>query len=148
MNGRPLLVQLAQVLRKHGLEVILIGNAAAALNGAPVTTVDFDFWFRKTSENLNKLPAVAKGLRATIWKPNYPASDFRRLASDEDLRQLDFMTEFAGVKSFAALTAVRNGSTLTGIHCSSRISAILSIASAPPADRRTTQFLGSWKHAS
>jgi predicted nucleotidyltransferase len=103
MNGRPLLSTLARVLHEHGLEAILIGNAAAALNGAPVTTVDFDFLFRKTPENLRKLRAVAKSLGATIWRPNYPASDFRRLARDQDLMQVDFMTEVAGVKSFASL---------------------------------------------
>jgi hypothetical protein len=103
MNARPLLNTLARVLREHKLEAILIGNAAAALSGAPVTTVDFDFLFRKTPENLKKLRGVAKSLRATIWRPNYPASDFRRLARDEDLLQVDFMTEIPGVKSFASL---------------------------------------------
>jgi predicted nucleotidyltransferase len=105
MNAKPLLSKLAQVLHEHGLEAILIGNAAAALNGAPVTTIDFDFLFRKTPENLRKLRAMAKSLGATIWKPNYPASDFRRLARDEDQLQVDFMTEIAGVKSFASLSS-------------------------------------------
>jgi predicted nucleotidyltransferase len=103
MDGRPLLGALARVLYQHGLEAILIGNAAAALNGAPVTTIDLDFLFPKTPESLRKLRAVAKSLGATIWRPNYPASDFRRLARDEDLMQVDFMTEAAGVKSFASL---------------------------------------------
>jgi hypothetical protein len=103
MDAKPLLGTLARVLQEHGLEAILIGNAAAALNGAPVTTVDFDFLFRKTPQNLKKLRAVAKSLGATIWKPNYPASDFRRLARDSDLLQVDFMTEAAGVKSFTSL---------------------------------------------
>ena len=35
-------------LEKAGLEAVLIGNAGAALQGAPVTTVDFDFFFRRT----------------------------------------------------------------------------------------------------
>ena len=38
-----------------GLEAVLVGNAAAALQGAPVTTLDFDFMFRKTAANLSKL---------------------------------------------------------------------------------------------
>jgi hypothetical protein len=32
--------------------------AAAALQGAPVTTVDFDFFFRKTPANLKKLKRI------------------------------------------------------------------------------------------
>ena len=32
----------ARTLDEHGLEAIMVGNAAAALQGAPVTTVDID----------------------------------------------------------------------------------------------------------
>jgi hypothetical protein len=41
MDARP-------VPAEHGLEAVLIGNAAAALQGGPITTVDFDFMFHKT----------------------------------------------------------------------------------------------------
>ena len=51
MDARPVLEQVARVLQKHGLEAILIGNAAAALKGAPVTTVDLEFMIRKTPVN-------------------------------------------------------------------------------------------------
>ena len=103
MDARPILSELARLMQEHRLEAILVGNAGAALQGAPVTTVDFDFLFRKTPANLKKLKALARSLGATIWKPNYPATDFRRLARDRDLLQIDFMTEIAGVKSFASL---------------------------------------------
>jgi len=53
----------------------MVGNAAAALHGAPVTTVDIDFMFRKTPANLKKLKAVAQTLGAVILKPYYPVSD-------------------------------------------------------------------------
>jgi hypothetical protein len=45
MDARPILVMIARALQEQGLEAILIGNAAAALQGAPVTTVDFDFLY-------------------------------------------------------------------------------------------------------
>lgn len=83
-----------------GLEAVLIGNAAAALQGAPVTTIDFDFLFRKTPRNVAKLKALAKTLRATILRPYYPVSDLFRLSRDEDGLQLDFMGSVHGLRSF------------------------------------------------
>lgn len=43
MNAAPLLNSVVLALAEVRLEVILIGNAAAAINGAPVTIMDFDF---------------------------------------------------------------------------------------------------------
>ncbi|MGA3018901.1 MAG: hypothetical protein ABSF62_17405 [Bryobacteraceae bacterium] len=37
MDASPTLARVAILLEKHGLEAVLIGNAAAALQGAPVT---------------------------------------------------------------------------------------------------------------
>ena len=45
MNAGPLLNSLVAALAEVRLDAILIGNAAAAIHGAPVTTVDFDFMF-------------------------------------------------------------------------------------------------------
>ena len=47
MNATPLLARLLKALVEQKLEVVLIGNAAAAIHGAPVTTLDFDFMFRE-----------------------------------------------------------------------------------------------------
>ena len=79
---------------------MLIGNAAAALQGAPVTTVDFDFLFRKTPRNVTKLKVLARGLRATILRPYYPASDLYRLVRDDDGLQIDFMATIHGLRSY------------------------------------------------
>jgi hypothetical protein len=59
LNAEPALAQIARALEECGLEVVLIGNAAAALQGAPVTTLDFDFMFRKTPTNLKNLKELA-----------------------------------------------------------------------------------------
>ncbi|MEO5925210.1 MAG: hypothetical protein ABIR70_15420 [Bryobacteraceae bacterium] len=91
------------MLAEHGLEAILIGNAAAALQGAPVTTVDLDFLIRKTPRNLQKLTAVAKTLGAMVLRPHYPVSGLFRLMRDDDGLQLDFMTVIHGVRSFESL---------------------------------------------
>jgi hypothetical protein len=105
MDARPLLESLARALNDAGLEAILIGNAAAALHGAPVTTIDFDFYLRKTPRNIAKLKAVARALDAVLLRPFYPASGLYRLVREEDGLQADFMTVVDGVKSFASLRA-------------------------------------------
>jgi len=103
VNAEPLLTEVARALGAARLEAVLIGNAAAALRGAPVTTVDFDFMFRKTSRNIVKMKAVARTLRATILRPYYPASDLYRLTRDDDGLQVDLMATIHGVRSFAGL---------------------------------------------
>jgi hypothetical protein len=88
MDAGPLLARIAQLLERHGLEAVMIGNAAAALQGAPVTTLDFDFLIRRTPANVRKLSAIAADLR---------------ISRDDDGLQLDFMGEIHGVRSFEGL---------------------------------------------
>jgi hypothetical protein len=99
MNAEPLLNWIAKVLAEHRLEAIMVGNAAPALHGAPVTRLDFDFMFRKTPLNLKKLKSVAKTLGAVFLKAYYPVSDLFRVVNDQGL-QLDFMTRLHGIKAF------------------------------------------------
>jgi hypothetical protein len=105
MNAAPVLAEIGRSLRRVNLEAVLIGNAAAALQGAPVTTVDFDFFFRKTPRNLRKLKALARALDATILRPYYPASDLYRIVRDTDGLQLDFMGAIHGIRSFEGVRA-------------------------------------------
>ena len=103
MNAAPLLNSVVAALAEVRLEAILIGNAAAALQGAPVTTVDFDFMFRATSPNLAKLKRFAQRLEAVILRPYYPASNLYRVVNDDRGLQADFMPAIHGVKSFNSL---------------------------------------------
>jgi hypothetical protein len=103
MNAEPLLNRIAGLLAEHRLEAVMIGNAAAALHGAPVTTLDIDFMFRKTPVNLKKLKAVAQSLGAVILRPYYPASEMFRVVNDEQGIQLDFMSRLHGIRSFEGL---------------------------------------------
>src|SRR3954447_19267994 len=103
MDAKPILVAVARALREQGLEAILIGNAAAALQGAPVTTVDFDFMVRKAPTTIRKLERIADALDAVLFTPHYPASNLYRLTRDDDQLQLDFMTQIHGVRSFNGL---------------------------------------------
>jgi hypothetical protein len=103
VDAEPLLRKIAKTLFECKLETVLIGNAAAALQGAPVTTLDLDFMFRKTPANLKKLRGLADKLGGQILRPYYPASGLYRLVNDDQGYQLDFMSVLHGVKSFAGL---------------------------------------------
>jgi len=103
MNAAPLLNSVVAALADVRLEAILIGNAAAAIQGAPVTTVDLDFMFRATPPNLAKLKRFARRLEAMILRPYYPASNLYRVVNDERGLQADFMPAIHGVKSFNSL---------------------------------------------
>ena len=81
----------------------MVGNAAAALQGAPVTTLDIDFMFRKTPTNMRKLKNFAKELDAQILKPFYPVSSLYRVVNEDTGLQVDFMSALHGIKSFENL---------------------------------------------
>jgi predicted nucleotidyltransferase len=103
MNAEPLLHKIAKVMAEHRLEAVMIGNSAAALHGAPVTTLDIDFMFRKTPANLAKLKKFARSLGASILKPYYPVSDLYRVVNDDQGLQIDFMAKLHGIRSFEGL---------------------------------------------
>ena len=103
MNAEPLLTLVARLLAARKLDVVLIGNAAAAIQGSPVTTMDLDFMFRKTPANLTKLKRLADDLDAVVLSPFYPASQLYRITRDRDGLQLDFMARIHGIRSFESL---------------------------------------------
>jgi hypothetical protein len=105
MNAEPLLARVAAILSKHKLSAVLIGNAAAAIQGSPVTTQDLDFMFRATPANLAKLKRLADDLDAVVMRPFYPASGLYRVVRDRDGLQLDFMSRVDGIRSFESLRA-------------------------------------------
>jgi predicted nucleotidyltransferase len=103
MDASSLLVKIAKTMQKVRLEAIMVGNAAAALHGAPVTTLDIDFMFRKTPVNMRKLKLFAKELDAQILKPYYPVSSLYRVVNEDTGLQVDFMEIIHGIKSFENL---------------------------------------------
>lgn len=144
MNAEPLLSAVAAALAAVRLEAILIGNAAAALQGAPVTTVDFDFMFRSTPANLAKLKKFARRLEAVILRPYYPASALYRVMNDERGLQADFMPAIHGVKSFNSLRSRAEKIQLAGhplwmAHLADIIAS--KRAAARPRDRAVLEIL-------
>jgi predicted nucleotidyltransferase len=47
-------IEFLRVLKDHGVEFILIGLSAAALQGAPVVTQDIDVWFKDLNSKILK----------------------------------------------------------------------------------------------
>ena len=109
MDAATILARVARALERHGLEAILIGNAGAAMQGAPVTTIDLDFLIRRSKGNPKKLSAIAADLGATLYRPFYPASRLRRLMNDDETLQVDFMDEAQGVRSFEGIRKRAHG---------------------------------------
>lgn len=105
MDASPILGEVLKAMNLHRLEAVMIGNAAGALHGAPVTTMDIDFMFRETPLNLRKLKAVAKSLGGVILRPFYPVSKLYRLCNDDRGIQLDFLPVIHGIRSFEGLKA-------------------------------------------
>jgi hypothetical protein len=134
VNAAPVLAEIAQALHRAGLEAVLIGNAAAALQGAPVTTVDFDFLFRKTAVSLKKLKSVAVALRGVILRPYYPASDLYRIVRDDDGLQVDFMATVHGLRSFEGVRDRATTVEMTGAPL--RIASLADITKSKPAAGR------------
>lgn len=82
MNAKPYLESIAEHFAGVGLDAVMIGNAAAAINGAPVTTLAVDFLVEQTSENYRKLAVVdilfkpSGGSDFAAWKRNSTTMSF------------------------------------------------------------------------
>ena len=113
MDAASLLESIARAFGEARFEAVLIGNAAAALEGAPVTTDDFDFMFSPTRANMAKLKLVARSLGATLAQPEYPISKFYRMTNSGAGLQVDMMGVVDGVKSFESLRS-RSGEVSFG----------------------------------
>jgi hypothetical protein len=134
VNARSFLVEVARVLERLKFDTVMIGNAAAALQGAPVTTVDFDFLFRKTARNLRKLKELARALDGTVLRPYYPASDLFRVVRDDDGLQIDFMATVHGLRSFAGVRARATVIEIDGVPI--RVATLADIIKSKRAARR------------
>ena len=104
MDAAPALVEIADALAEAKLEAILIGNAGAALHGAPVTTVDFDFFYRASkSDSQAKIRQVAANLHADASQPFPSLSSVYRLRRQDPVLQVDLTSSIHGAKSFNSL---------------------------------------------
>jgi len=104
MNAKPYLEIIAAAFHHQRLDAVMIGNAAAAINGAPVTTLDIDFLVAKTPENYRKLAAIAQDLNCQFIELKLPDDNYMyRLAHQTEPLVIDILFALSGIKNMAAL---------------------------------------------
>jgi len=112
MNALSFLEEITRALKKVRLEAVLIGMAAGALQGADVTTRDFDFLIRPTKANETKLRLLAAELHGYLSQPYEGVSTMQRVTRAPYL-QIDLLTHMHAVRSFEGLkrraTRMRSG---------------------------------------
>jgi predicted nucleotidyltransferase len=144
VDASGIIARVAKAIERQGLEAVLIGNAGAAMHGAPVTTIDLDFLIRRTPTNRRKLTAIAADLGATLYTPFYPVSKVLRMMNDDETLQVDFMDEVSGIRSFEG---VRKRSQLVGVGdatiCLANLADIIKMKKATnrPRDRAVLDIL-------
>jgi hypothetical protein len=76
--------EILSVLERHGVEFVVIGGLAAALQGSPFVTTDVDVTPRRAHKNLERLSAALKELEARIRTEEAPEG----FPFDHDARSL------------------------------------------------------------
>jgi len=123
MNAEPLLRRIVRAATAAKLEVIIIGNAGAALNGAPVTTLDFDLFVRDTAAQMPKIRAFARHLDATVLPAASPMSNLVKVENEALSLYIDIIDEPSGMRSFTSVrrrgTEVRLGDSPSFVYLAS-----------------------------
>ncbi len=103
MNATYLLDKIAASFGHCRLDAVLIGNAAAALQGVPVTTMDFDFLIQLTKINFKKIGRIATILDADVLV--IKENEVIRLINENEGIVIDFIDENypPGIKSLSSL---------------------------------------------
>ena len=100
MGTPPLLTdkeaRFLQALVEEGVEFLVVGLAAAALQGAPAVTQDIDLWFRDLSD-----PALRRALRRVGASYIPPSLQNPPLLAGGDAGLFDVVVNMDGLGSFA-----------------------------------------------
>ncbi|MBT9555749.1 MAG: nucleotidyltransferase [Myxococcales bacterium] len=114
MQSDTLVLQTVQrAIAAVGLDAIIIGNVAAALHGAPVTTLDIDYFIRDTRLNDEKLKRLADLLGVHISRPFEPASMVRRAVGLEV--DLDFVVSLSAGMKFESVKSRASAIDVGGV---------------------------------
>ncbi len=111
------LVELVDAVAQAGLQVVVIGNAAAVLHGVPILTHDVDLMVRDHPQLTNKLQRFAEIFNVTLTQPYEPFSKIIRGVGRPI--GVDFVLALSSQKSFESVrsraTKVRIGRRLVWV---------------------------------
>jgi predicted nucleotidyltransferase len=96
-----LLLELVEATAQAGLQVILIGNMAAIVHGAPVLTRDVDFMVREHPQLEKKLQKFAQIYGVKLTRPYEPMSKVVRAVGRPV--GVDFLFALSSGKSFESV---------------------------------------------
>ena len=108
------LVEVARGLQAANLDAIVIGNAAPALHGAPITTQDIDLFIRDTPRNVEKIGGLVASLgdHVVASRPFEPTSRMIRIEGlpvDVDLAfELSSRTKFGSVRARSCVVEIED----------------------------------------
>ena len=142
-------------LNRHGVRYVLIGGFAGKLHGSSALTVDVDICYARDDDNLVRLVAALRELRATLRgaEPDLPFRlDVRTLRNGDaftfvtDAGDLDLIGMPAGTSGYEELarTAVRMDLEPVEVEVASIDDLIaMKRASGRPRDRAHLEILGA-----
>ena len=105
MDAKPYLDLIAEQFAAVALDAVMIGNAAAAINGAPVTTMDVDFMLEQTPENYRKLAALALRMNCQFVELRLIDDKYMyRLIHRTEPFVVDFLFAPSGLGDFASVS--------------------------------------------
>jgi hypothetical protein len=105
MNAEPDLKILARLLDEVKLEAVMIGNAAAAINGSPVTTLDIDFIVPQTPQTYRAIAVLAQKTDSILQELKLTDDRYmyQLIPRSPEGIQLDFLYELASKDRYEKL---------------------------------------------
>jgi predicted nucleotidyltransferase len=97
MNAEADLIKLARLFAEINLQAVMIGNAAAAINGSPVTTLDVDFIVPQTPQTYRAIVLLAQKTDSVLQELKLIDDRYmyQLIPKNPEGIQLDFLYELA-----------------------------------------------------
>jgi len=107
MNAESDLIKLARLFAEVNLQAVMIGNAAAAINGSPVTTLDVDFIVPQTSQTYRAIVLLAQKTDSVLQELKLIDDRYmyQLVPRQSDGLQLDFLYELASKDRYENIKA-------------------------------------------